>query len=270
MSDEPKSADSLPAPDPLSGTLHYASRRPRRHWAALVLAVAGSLILGFAVYRVVTTIGPRLPFLAAQRKCMKLTFPPDQVAYEEDHEAAKKLSNGYPTGAGWTTLISQEKNGTILAFYLDPVELHQLNQFIQPNFYPGVLNLDPFPYFLFLHARQAKGGPERLVHIGVSRLFSIRGGADGPLSPGRSAEREVLQWEVVQPGTLFKPSTHLKSGSWGDATLQINMPKPLRLYAGQIDPVDESHFFITGGTPRGPVQIDGWLQNDDTIQFNTQ
>jgi hypothetical protein len=47
------------------------------------------------------------------------------------------------------------------------------------------------------------------------------------------------------------------------------MPKPLRLYAGQPDPADASHFTINAVTANGgTLIIDGYLQMNDQITFS--
>jgi hypothetical protein len=50
-------------------------------------------------------------------------------------------------------------------------------------------------------------------------------------------------------------------------TFQLSIDKPLKLYAGQPDPKDASHFTIryTAGEEEG--FIDGWLQDDDTVKL---
>jgi hypothetical protein len=44
----------------------------------------------------------------------------------------------------------------------------------------------------------------------------------------------------------------------------------LRLYAGQPDPVDSSHFTIPYETTSGRGTIDGWLQADDTVKMQVR
>jgi hypothetical protein len=41
----------------------------------------------------------------------------------------------------------------------------------------------------------------------------------------------------------------------------------LRLFAGQPDPNDDSHFTIRYEVDNQPGTIDGWLQADDTIKL---
>ena len=67
---------------------------------------------------------------------------------------------------------------------------------------------------------------------------------------------------------------------FGDAQLDrhlVFMPElanlplgQLRLYAGQIDPNDESHFTIDCETPAGRGTIDGWLLADDTVKVEVR
>jgi hypothetical protein len=233
-------------------TLDYSRSRPRSRWRRTIVIsvlVIAAVILSPKVMRVGERWKRRSRFLSVQRQCMNLTYPVGQVAYEEDVRQALVLSGGQPTDAG----------------VLHPA---LLTQYIDWDASGPVMNL--LNEFVFLHARQAKGGTERLVHVGVNRLFALRFGIDGNLAPGKVYEQQVLDWQVIRPGTLFSPAASVASGSWGNSTININMPKPLRIYAGQIDPGDDSHFTIQAATPQGTLTIEGWLQANDQISFSVK
>ncbi len=203
----------------------------------------------------------RAQTLAIQKQCMNFALPADQVVYEEDHDRAQRLWDSNALGGEFSGL--QDPKGKVLAFYAMPT---LIGQFVDWDG-PGRV-LDPFSEFLFMHARRAKGGQERLVHIGIDRVFTLRATTDGGLPPD---ERDVLDWEVIRPCTRFgAPSTLLANGTWGNHLFHINMPKPLRIYAGQIDPADGSHFTIQATTPQGTLTIDGWLQANDQISFSVK
>jgi hypothetical protein len=108
---------------------------------------------------------------------------------------------------------------------------------------------------VFIHGRRAPGGEVRLVAVGFDPIAFMDGsdtpfcafsmGYRGPLSSLHS-----LGWRV---GEEFQ--------------FAVAPDKPLKLFAGHIDPADESHFtidFDTGGTRR---TIDGWLLPDDTVKL---
>jgi len=242
--------------------LDYAQAPPRRRWRGPVIVAMMIVAAAMVVAPRIERIMRRLPLLSVQRRCANFTLPAGQVAYEEDHEQATRLAGGKLHEPGWTTLSDQA--GNILGFYLVP-EL--LNRYYDPE---SGFTLQPCDHFLFLHARRAKGGQERLVYIRVNNVFAIRAGSDTDLAPGRTQEQQVLEWTVIQPGRLFSPPSKLASASWGDNTVWINMPKPLRIYAGQADPADASHLTFAFTTPQGTSQIDGWLQANDAVTFSVK
>jgi hypothetical protein len=245
-------------------TLDYSLSKRRLPWRRIIVIgvlVIAALVLSPMVMHFSERWKRRSPFLSIQKQCMNLSFPPTQVAYEEDHQQAQILSGGKTSGQGWRAPPSE--SGGALYFYLQPDLIADYHDWDAS----GPV-MDYFTSFLFLHARQAKGGPERLVHVGVNQIFSLRAVGEGKLSPGKAEEQHVLDWQVIRPGTLFSPAANVASGSWGNNTLEINMPKPLRLYAGQPDPADASHFTINAVTANGgTLIIDGYLQTNDQITF---
>ncbi len=74
-----------------------------------------------------------------------------------------------------------------------------------------------------------------------------------------------------------------KLGSWMDVPKEI-VRGPLNtskakigaednryiVYAGQADPEDESHFIVTIKVASGIAVIDGWLRDDDTVEFEAR
>jgi hypothetical protein len=105
---------------------------------------------------------------------------------------------------------------------------------------------------LFLHGRDAGAGQRLLV-------------VDLHLSPQSSAEMRYISVSarVIEPGTLTRrprDRVHVLR-----ATFHMNAP-PVRIFAGQPDPVDPSHFtivYIT--TDHAQHMLDGWLLADDTV-----
>ena len=53
---------------------------------------------------------------------------------------------------------------------------------------------------------------------------------------------------------------------WGDPqwTL-VALARPAKVFVGQRDPADPSHFSFTGLMNDTPFTIDGWLQPDETV-----
>jgi hypothetical protein len=108
---------------------------------------------------------------------------------------------------------------------------------------------------VFVHERRASGGEKRLVAVGFDPVaFAV--GSEAPFKVG--------SW-----GYTNRISALEFSGATGDASLRFAVApdEPLKLYAGQPDPADESHFTIDYETPTGRGTIDGWLMPDDTVKL---
>jgi hypothetical protein len=106
----------------------------------------------------------------------------------------------------------------------------------------------------FLHGRKSTKGKERLVAIEFAPMVFAWGGA----SPFFS--------RVIDP--QLTPTRPVTQRTWlEDFEFTIPLDRPLKLYAGQPDPKDASHFTIryTAGDEEG--FIDGWLQDDDTVKL---
>ena len=120
--------------------------------------------------------------------------------------------------------------------------------------------LPPAP--VLLHGLDAGGG-ERLVVVSVQRAARDQRLHGAMPAFGNTL---LLGW-AARPATWTAdpPAT---SSSW-DCPDLATPPEVghLRLYAGQRDPNDASHFTIACDTAAGRRVIDGWLQPDDTLKF---
>ena len=108
---------------------------------------------------------------------------------------------------------------------------------------------------LFLHERQSAGGERRLVVVEAISTFHMKGSEEGM----------ALSVLVVRPGTgLSPPEIRSDSAHYPP----IIYGKTLRIYAGQVDPGDPSHFSIRGESDGKAFVIDGWLRDDDTVSID--
>jgi hypothetical protein len=114
----------------------------------------------------------------------------------------------------------------------------------------------PAPAVLMLHARRAKGGPPRLVCLTFNAgAFEWTGSspfqafvyADGGFA------RSLLCWS----GPLSDPAFHRQE-------------QPLKIYAGEPDPLDESHFTVRFDVGPEPHILDGRLTDDDHVILGSQ
>ena len=101
---------------------------------------------------------------------------------------------------------------------------------------------------LFLHKRMSRSGNGRLV--GVDLLNGRNGGVQ-------------MQSRVFEPPVNPGPAK-LKSATAREVEL-LKEPGGLRIFAGQADPSDASHFTIAYQVRERRGLIDGWLKDDDTV-----
>jgi hypothetical protein len=97
---------------------------------------------------------------------------------------------------------------------------------------------------VFTHARRTAGGTEYLVII--------------DLVQPRSGHGEHLAFTLIEPTTLTQWQRHFGPDVAYEAP-PIAGGGPKKIFAGRLDPQDESHFtidYIVNGTPR---VLDGWI-----------
>ncbi|MCY2953882.1 MAG: hypothetical protein NTU53_18215 [Planctomycetota bacterium] len=111
---------------------------------------------------------------------------------------------------------------------------------------------DECRFFCFLHARRAPGGPEELVAVG----FDGGGFIWGDPNPF---------WACVMKTGLPDRSSWRSFTRVKDFSFTCDPQKRLRIFAGQPDPNDASHFTIAYEAGDTKAVIDGWLKDDDTI-----
>jgi hypothetical protein len=230
--------------------------------------------------------------LADQQLCLSYNQPADRVVWEEDPDRAAKLlaAGGYfpwmPRGQSANPFVYAARPGACAnfpkAFPKDPG--------VYPNPSSGLNAL------VFMHSRKAAGQSERLVVViggGLldagqirQQLFtetsdselqkfqsfgakSVAVGADGtwsddvnsttqlPLQPPNEPIELPAHWEVAA-----------KPGNPGQLTVQYR--NQLRVYAGQADPADASHFTIHYDLDGQSGTVDGWLKSDGSVVLKPQ
>jgi hypothetical protein len=106
----------------------------------------------------------------------------------------------------------------------------------------------------FLHERTAPNGTRRLVAVDL---------------PPMHAMRAPLTIRLFTVGSLLRPPTELRTSSRG--SLPTYRAAVLgRVYAGQPDPNDPSHFTIEYEVDDHPRILDGWLRDDDTVVIESR
>lgn len=204
------------APPPLEyGQAPHPLRRKRIKWAIRLLAAAAFLVTTFGL--LFPLVDHRLEFLNAQDRWRTFSRVPGQWScFEKWTTTADSASRS----AG----SSQES-----AHYL----LRQTYN----------LSKAASQATLFLHARRAPGGPQRLIIVEFSRPPT-------PPAVGATGVTLTLDWYSGTPGSWLTDPANLTSGS-------VTFPRPTlpasgdtTFFAGQPDPDNPADFTL-------PYQIDG-------------
>ena len=279
--------------------LNYAMRLPRSwrlpvRWM-IVLAVCFAAVLtwhryGKPLLRYVDTARSRADF---QQQCLSYDAGPDTVVFDETltrqpvgfaNSSTIKPSEwrsnrmGSPTTHLSPTIAPQ---GT---WIWEPQCWRQLRRFdwmlngrtpcafgIQPDviFTPSVGTRYTSPLgglssdihdariTCYLHRRRSASGSDRLVVV----LFDAGAFIWGDPKPFSA---QVLSATFSSQSLLLRPK------ALSDSQFTFSQDMPLRLFAGQSDPIDQSHFTIKLEAGGRVGVIDGWLQPDDTITLELQ
>jgi hypothetical protein len=239
--------------------IDYAPAPPGQKRHRLIRRVALGLAV-LALVGIAVKIGPaawrHVRVLYWQHRAMAYAPPADQVVYDDGPAEAPKLlmQAGTIAGANDSVFLSNEP-------------WDRLYELISP---PGGR---PRPT-LFLHERRNSKGERRLVvvqesWIGTSSnaLFANANGTS------RTADEPfAMRATVLAAGSIFRYPTELN----GDQSVPAFMvpsylflqPTHFRWYAGQFDPKDASHFTIHGRMNGKSITVNGWLRDDDRVEFD--
>lgn len=123
-------------------------------------------------------------------------------------------------------------------------------------FFPYVQQSDwcdePETYELFIHGRSAPGCPERLVGVTFDASTFLAGDPTPIRVVVDSPPRSMLRGFIGQ-------------GMRVGLGFPCAATEPLRLFAGQADRLDSSHFTIRYSAGKRHGVIDGWVRSDDSV-----
>lgn len=217
-----------------SSKLDYGRENRRRFRWPQIRRVAWIVLTVAVIWYAVTQV----PALVRQFRCARYAIPPENVVYDDDPAATAKL-------------LSLPDYGEVMQLVGPfPMRAPPVGR-ISPSAYPIGGYRNGFETgTVFLHTRRTfVGDSERLVFVSTT-LQTTPGGYDLWLCLTSLVPRSVMPGssveEVVRDG------------------YRIAVPRGqrLRLFAGQPDPTDPTHFtfdYELGGS-RGT--IDGWLRED--------
>jgi hypothetical protein len=249
----------MPAPPAPPAPLEYGLSPPRRrrHIVQALVAVA-LLIIAYGGYRWGGYIWSQAAILNAQRQCLRYTAPPDRVVYEENPpEVTRLLARGgdyvrYPLNRAHPFDTPRKSSAATATFPACWSRFTQLVSLKNPR--PG----QAFGAVLFLHERSTPSGQRRLVcirHFPETHSFT---------------PQFIDEYNIEQ--AVFTPGTWASSPSQALFPTVINVissfpdrPPNVRIYAGQIDPNDDSRFTIRYEMWGQTDILDGRLMENDQV-----
>jgi hypothetical protein len=238
-------------------TIDYAPAQPRRRrWLRRIILGIAAVILGCSAWRWGPQAGQQLDMLWSQRHCLYYSAPADQVVYEEDPAAATGLlaRSGYfqyvlkrglpPTAAPTATAAAH-----VPECWSD-FQVHGNPLMMQAGRAYGAI--------LFLHERTCPSGNRRLVCV---RYFPEAETFTPSFIPGYNCELIV-----ITPGTFRNPpKPALRMYVIDVLSGWPRTPPNVRMFAGQPDPNDASHFTIRYQMWGKEDILDGRLGDDDQV-----
>jgi hypothetical protein len=254
-----------------SAQLEYAPGAPLRRRKRIRRVVTLILLLALVVpaYRYGPPAFRRIVLLYEQHRCLAYAAPADEIVYDE----ASPTTPARATQPGYAMLTVRLRTASVSAAVRQPAELVAF----APNLPPVVAAQTgigsggrilprsgalPTGGVLFLHELRNKAGHRRLAV--VQRTPSEVGPFPYPFG---------LEVALYEPATFRAPPRY--AGKSPPVTYIDNLDgiiplipiRPLRFYAGQVDPADASHFTIRYELDGRTGDVDGRLTDtgDDLI-----
>jgi hypothetical protein len=224
--------------------LDYASppkiwrrRRTRRIIFFALLAMA----MGIGFWRGSGAL-QRARFLYWQHRCGTFSQPADHVAWDEDpaHVPGLLASHGE-----YISSSPRDARGYAIAIHIP----RAFNEFQAIGFPPPYSSPQAV---LFMHEMTSPNGIRRIVVVK----------ANIQSSPPQFIAGFDLDIDAIEPGTWGKSSTDRSAGYDFDV-MTSNAPQPpkLRIFTGQLDATDQSHFTIRYELDKNPGMLDGYLRD---------
>jgi hypothetical protein len=212
----------------------------RRRVRVAIGAAAIVLTLGWLAASFGRALLDNVDYWRLQRACLRYTAPSDRVVFTTRSAEANALAR---------------QGGGFHGFYLpgrfdiagyEPPELRHLFGF------SGMVILgDPGRNVAFLHERTSPNGHRRLIIL---------------CADGTAAGRTMGLWStVLEPVSVLSSRRHQYSAVF--AELFHDVTGDFRVFAGQPDPNDLSHFTIGYELAGTPGIIDGWLEDSGDVRL---
>lgn len=214
------------------------SQKCRRVFRRIALGVVAVLVLLLAI-KSAPRAWQRIQVLYWQHQAMTYTAPADRVVYDDHPADAANLHKANPS-------LITDAHGEVFDFAKPWDRFYRL---ISP---PG----RRLAATLFLHEMQNAEGETRLV---VVEAYSSTN------DQGQTSIRHyaVFRSTVFRPGDAFHPPQEELDRSPERVFLGIT-----KWFAGQVDPKNPAHFTIQGVWNGIPVNLDGWLRENDQVRLD--
>jgi hypothetical protein len=208
----------------------------RRRWRRLLLPLTLVALGGSSVWWW-PPVWRHLDLLNRQRQCISYRHPPGHVVFDQSPARSIQLQNA---DSRYVTVNPPSSS----VGYTVP----SWNAFYSMVSPPGAQPAG----VVFLHWRKNGMGKSRLVVVGARWRYA---------SPEAFL---VLDAKVCQPGSLL---TRPKLLSDEELVVPgvVEVAGPVRFYAGQPDPSDESHFTFEFETASFRGTFDAWLGDSDRV-----
>ena len=222
--------------------------------------------------------------LSLQQQCLAFSRPADMVVYDEDPaENARRLREGSKDYANVISTPSDAPPGWIPPtkavmpdVYVDYQRARGVTTFGGPNeglvFLHGLKSPAGVPYLVTAHIETVTNFGTRYVSEYTSgktlrihtqskrRQLSVSAAAAGDVTT--SPKRLSRQLTLVLPDTSDRTVARFAQQPDAAHRPPVDYGNVLRLYAGQPDPADPTHFTIPYRLDGREGVIDGWLKED--------
>ncbi|HET6252290.1 MAG TPA: hypothetical protein VFE47_31680 [Tepidisphaeraceae bacterium] len=227
--------------------LSYEAPRARRKWVgpiALMLAGIALALVGFHFWPVAKL---RLRTFYWQRQAMSYHASPDQIVLEAGQQQ-RIISFGDAADSVAFYHGRVLEDGTPAPVGRDPRAWRETKSLLS-------MPLVGDRALAFLHERHVAGGKSRIVAVEMGYRHIAAG-----------YWQLVAAVIVIEPGSLGSP-LRVIGESITDCDNSFGPEIDNRVYAGQIDAADASHFTVSWGNPECSFVMDGYLQPDDRVRL---
>jgi hypothetical protein len=261
-----------------SPRLDYAAApSKRRKWLGRGIVLALAIVGTWAGWRWGPYAWKQGRILYWQHQCMTYTAGPEVVAYEEEPGAAAKLLAGgseyvaTPNGQwspGGSTIVGVA-SGTV---FMPSCWSHfaTANGW-QPSWNVGSIILTPTPVLagagpvpwaiIFLHKRTSPSGHTRLICMRYGPCSDL-------FNPGFIEDFDYVAGVII-PATMSDPPWPvIRNMDIEVKEYASSIPPKLRIFEGQPDAADASHFTIRYQIWGQEDVVDGYLLDDDSVRIS--